>query len=37
MNGFVFGYFEIELNCVLVDDVVFFDWLCKCMFVGCWG
>lgn len=37
VNGFVFGYFEIELNCVLVDDVVFFDWLCKCMFVGCWG
>lgn len=37
VNGIVLGYFKMEMIKVLVEDEVFIFWLCKCMFVVCWG
>lgn len=37
VNGIVLGYFKIEMIKVLVEDEVFIVWLCKWIFVVCWG
>jgi len=37
VNGIAPGYFETELNKVLVEDKEFTDWLCKRTPAGRWG